>query len=203
MSASGDEPTPGRRASAGPKRSRASAEAILDAAEALLAEAGYAGFSIEQVARRAGAGKPTIYRWWNGKAALLLDVYSRQKPSLPTQETGTLEGDLVASVRTLFRFWRETPAGGAFRSVIAEAQSDPGALAALHRFLDERRDLIAVVFRKAQARGELAADFEATAALDLVTGYVWQRLLVERIADDVPAITAAMRLIAAGALRQT
>lgn len=195
-------PAPARRASAGPRRSRASAEAILDAAEALLAEAGYAGFSIEQVARRAGAGKQTIYRWWNGKAALLLDIYSRQKPGLPTEDTGTLEGDLVSSVRMLFRFWHETPAGRAFRSVIAEAQSDPEAMAALHNFVAERRDLIETVFRRAQARGELAGDFDLAAALDLVTGYIWERLLIGRIGDDVPAITAAMRLVASGALRR-
>ena len=64
----------GRR-SIGARRNPESAEAILEAAEAVLLESGYAGFSIEAVARKARAGKPTIYRWWPSKAALLLDVY--------------------------------------------------------------------------------------------------------------------------------
>ena len=67
------------RKSIGARRNPDSAEAILEAAEAVLIEAGYAGFSIEAVARRARAGKPTIYRWWPSKAALLLEVYQRQK----------------------------------------------------------------------------------------------------------------------------
>ena len=44
------------RKSIGARRNPDSCEAILEAAEAVLAEAGYAGFSIEAVARRARAG---------------------------------------------------------------------------------------------------------------------------------------------------
>ncbi|MET0170455.1 MAG: helix-turn-helix domain-containing protein, partial [Aliihoeflea sp.] len=68
----------GRR-SIGARRNPQSQEAILDAAEALLGDAGTAGFSIEAVARRARAGKPTIYRWWPNRTLLLLDVYKRFK----------------------------------------------------------------------------------------------------------------------------
>src|SRR5690554_2407569 len=64
-----------RRVSIGARRSPETETAILDAAEALLREGGLAGFSIEGVARRARAGKPTIYRWWPNKTRLLLDVY--------------------------------------------------------------------------------------------------------------------------------
>ena len=81
------------RRSIGAKRNPASAEAILEAAKTVLLEAGHAGFSIEAVARRARAGKPTIYRWWPSKAALLLDVYQRQK-RFTYPDTGSLEDDI-------------------------------------------------------------------------------------------------------------
>ena len=74
------------RRSIGSARNPQSQEAILEAAEAIFADEGYAGFSIEAVARRAKAGKPTIYRWWPSKAHLLLDVYTRQKaPRWPSR----------------------------------------------------------------------------------------------------------------------
>ena len=51
---------PGKRTSIGARRNPATEEAILQAAEAILQEGDLAGFSIEAVARRARAGKPTI-----------------------------------------------------------------------------------------------------------------------------------------------
>ena len=60
-----------------------------------MAEEGIAGFSIEAVAKRARAGKPTIYKWWPGKTALLLDVYHRRKPAQVHMDTGTVEGDVL------------------------------------------------------------------------------------------------------------
>lgn len=190
------------RTSAGPRRSKASADAILDAAQDLLAEAGYAGFSIEQVAKRAGAGKPTIYRWWNGKAALLLDVYARQKLVLTDDDTGTLEGDLASMLRSVSRFWRETPAGDIFRSIIAEAQSEPSALEALRGFLGERRHHVAAVFERARARGDLDEGFDLDTTLDIVSGFLWARLLVRRLDDDVEGFNSFARQIARGVTRR-
>ena len=85
---------------------------------------------IEAVARRAKAGKPTIYRWWPSKAALLLDVYHRQKGETFYPDTGNTRGDLTAFLETLLGFWKKS-GGEVFRSIIAEAQSDPAALEAL------------------------------------------------------------------------
>ncbi len=69
---------PGRtqvKKSTGCRRNAETSTAILDAASALLQEKGYANFTIEEVARRSGASKSTIYRWWSSKMHLLLDIY--------------------------------------------------------------------------------------------------------------------------------
>lgn len=193
---------PGRRSSAGPRRSKAASEAILVAAEAVLAEAGYAGFTIEQVARRAGAGKPTIYRWWSGKPALLIEIYARQPLDLSGTDTGSLEGDLVAALGRLLAFWRDTPAGEAFTALLVEAQHDHAALEMLRAFLAERSFPLAELFDRAARRGELATDFDLAAGLDLVSGYVWARLLTRRLEDDSRSLSSAARLIARGCLRR-
>lgn len=192
----------GRRSSAGPRRSKAAAEAILDAAEAVLAENGYAGFTIEQVARRAGAGKPTIYRWWNGKPALLIEIYARQSLDLAGTDTGSLQGDLAATLRRLLHFWRDTPAGQAFTAVLVEAQHDPAALQTLRAFVTERTFPLAAPFDRAARRGELSPDFDLAATLELVSGYVWARLLTRHFEDDAGTLSSAARMIAQGSLRR-
>ena len=52
-------------------------QAIIDAANEVLAKEGPTRFTIEAVAKLAGCGKPTIYRWWPSRPALLLEVYEQ------------------------------------------------------------------------------------------------------------------------------
>lgn len=51
---------------------------VLAAALEVLAEQGLAGFNMESVARRAGAGKATFYRHWASSSALLIDAMDAQ-----------------------------------------------------------------------------------------------------------------------------
>lgn len=190
------------RRSIGARRSPASAEAILEAAQAVLIEGGYAGFSVEAVARRARAGKPTIYRWWPSKAALLLDVYQRQK-RVDIPDTGNLEEDLFAFLKGLFRQWRETPSGSIFRSIIAEAQSDESAAAALAAYSAERRAHTGRIVERAQQRGEVPAGTDPQIIADLIASYAWVHLLTGRLDEDDATLRAAASIVAGGILLPT
>ncbi|RJT35310.1 TetR/AcrR family transcriptional regulator [Mesorhizobium waimense] len=186
----------GRR-SIGARRNPDSADAILAAAEAVLAEAGYSGFSIEAVARRARAGKPTIYRWWPSKAALLLEVYQRGK-RVAVPDTGNLEEDLVGFLNNLFRHWRETSSGNVFRSLIAEAQSDETAAVALAGYAGGRRAHTGRIIERAKTRGELAADIDSALVADLVASYAWKHLLTNRLDAPEATIRKAVRYLTQG-----
>lgn len=193
----GEDPA---RRSIGARRNPDSAEAILEAAEAVLVEAGYAGFSIEAVARRARAGKPTIYRWWPSKAALLLEVYKRQK-RVAVPDTGNLEDDLVGFLQNLFSHWRDTSSGSVFRSLVAEAQSDEAAAVALTGYADGRRSHTARIIERAKVRGEVAADVDAALVADLVASYAWKHLLTNRLDEDEVTIRATVRYVTSGISR--
>ena len=49
--------------------------AILDAVYELLQERSVRDLTMEAVAKRAGVGKPTLYKWWPTKAALVLAMF--------------------------------------------------------------------------------------------------------------------------------
>jgi AcrR family transcriptional regulator len=191
------EETETARKSIGARRSPESAEAILDAAQAVLSEKGYGGFSIEAVAKRARAGKPTIYRWWPSKAALLLEVYQRQK-RVADPDTGSLEEDLFQFLKSLFVHWRETPSGAIFRSIIAEAQSNAEAAKALAGYAATRRGLTGKLIERAKARGEIRHDVEPTLVADLIASYAWAHLLTGRLDESDDRLRAAVRYIVKG-----
>ncbi len=48
--------------------------AVLEAADDLLVERGFASVTIEGIAARAGVAKQTIYRWWPSKIDILFDA---------------------------------------------------------------------------------------------------------------------------------
>ena len=70
--------------------------AIRDAALDLLSEIGYDRLTMDAVAARAHASKATIYRRWQGKAALVVDALNCSKGSMLEPDTGSLAGDFAA-----------------------------------------------------------------------------------------------------------
>src|SRR5215217_127050 len=192
--------TDDRRRSIGARRNPETEEAILQAAEAIVAEQGLAGFSIEAVAKRARAGKPTIYKWWPGKTALLLDIYHRQKPASVHMNTGTVEGDVFAFLTGVFAHWGDTGAGQVFRFVIAEAQRDAAAAESLADYAAERRIQSGEIFARGIARGELAADIDVGLCADMLAGFIWQRLLTGRIERDPQQLAQLARQMVHGLL---
>jgi AcrR family transcriptional regulator len=186
-----------KRTSIGSRRSPEAEAAVLSAARSLIGEKGYAGFSIEGVARRAGAGKTTIYRWYPTKADLFIAIYTVERAATVTvPDTGSLHGDLVGYTASLWRFWRSNSAGAALRGLIAEAQGTKEALAVLRgRFLPERTADVKRILSSAASRGEVAAS-EIDDKLSLWVGYSWLRLLTDELHDEGP-LASVMAQIAA------
>src|SRR4051812_23455215 len=85
-------------------------EQILDAALATLAEAGYAGLTLNGLALRAGVAKTTILRRWPSKAAVAAAAVERlalQTVEIP--EHGTLRADLHALLTTALHVFTSGP----------------------------------------------------------------------------------------------
>ena len=149
-------------------------QAILDAAWAELAEAGYAALTIEAVAARAGTSKPVIYRRWSSRAELVLAAWRRHLPREPVApDTGELRGDLLALFGRIARraegMMSETIAG-----VMGEAFRHPEVAAILQERLKSGPlgDVLHKIVERAIERGELPA-FElpsraARVPLDLI-----------------------------------
>jgi AcrR family transcriptional regulator len=66
---------------------------ILDAAEALLVSYGYRRVTMDEVARRAGVGKGTVYLYWPSKAELFGSVLTRQSAQMLAERLAAVKAD--------------------------------------------------------------------------------------------------------------
>ena len=154
--------------------------AVLEAADDLLAERGWAGVTIEGIAARAGVAKQTIYRWWDSKSDILFEALIADADEHFTAPAhGDLGRDLRDHLRQLAAFLTTTDAGAVFRALAGQAQHDAAVAA---RFQAEvvapQRDRDRVPFLLARGRGELADDTDIDLAIDLVAAPVYYRVLV-------------------------
>jgi AcrR family transcriptional regulator len=143
---------------------------ILDATLELVREVGYARLTIEQVAARAGVGRPTIYRWWPTRAELAHEAIFEKVPEVPEIVTGAVSSDLVLLVRYLTEILSRPEVISYFRAAVGEVGPDDR----LARLADERtrvaRERYAEVFARAVARGEVPADIDVDAIFFAVYG---------------------------------
>jgi AcrR family transcriptional regulator len=166
------ERRPGR-----PRDARAD-ETIMKASVEVLADKGPSGFTVDEVAARAGCGKATIYRRWPSRANLLLDTAHRMGLEPDLVDTGSARDDLVALMSQLGTKLRETPAGRIMPAVIAEASVNPEMRAVLGAFVRDRRQRPRAVVIRGIERGQLRPDTDVELLLDLLGGTVFYRELV-------------------------
>lgn len=130
-------------------------EAIVRAAIDELMDSGYAGLTMDRVARRAGTNKNAIYRRWPNRAALGLAAYRRLAAAVPPlPDTGRLRSDALELLRRANSTW-SSPLGGILRALLAGARDDPQLLAQIQEnAADGGSAAWLAVLERAVARGE-------------------------------------------------
>jgi AcrR family transcriptional regulator len=161
-------------------RSEAARQAVLEAADGLLTEIGFAAVTMEGIAVRAGVGKQTIYRWWPSKTDVLMDAFLDDAfQSLKPQETGNLSQNLRSHLRKLAEFLTQSDAGAVFRALAGQAQHDPKmAIRFRQDCLSRQRAIDRLPLERAIERGELAPDTDIELAVDQLVGPIYYRVLV-------------------------
>ena len=165
----------------GRQRSEASEEAILSAMIQLLRDKPLRDISIEEIARKAGVGKATIYKWWPSKAYVALDAFSRRlNQMVPLRDTGNAERDLNEQLCLLFAFY-ETTAGRLLGQFLGEGQVDEEFASLFReRFLKPRREAVGVIIDRAIERGEIGRGLDRELMLDMIYGPGMYRMMVRK-----------------------
>jgi AcrR family transcriptional regulator len=187
-------------------------EQILAGARAAFVELGYDGTTVDDIARRAGVSKPTLYSRLGDKRAIFAAVLEREfaaqaRAIFPVSvESLPVADGLLAIGRHYIRFLLSAAAQDLFRVAVAEAQRFPELGRAFYESgpgLGAQR--LAAYLRGAADRGELAIDDFDLAAHQFTelcrADLFYRRLLLGASADEqeIDRIAAAsVRLFLSG-----
>lgn len=161
-------------------RSERARQAVLEAADDLLVERGFAGVTIEGIAARAGVAKQTIYRWWSSKVDILLDTFiDDMAQQLTPPDHGDLGLDLRSHLSRVAEFLTRADAGAVFRALVGQAQHDPQLATRLRdEYLGQQRARDRLPLLRAVERGQLPPDTDLELAIDQLLGPIHYRVLV-------------------------
>jgi AcrR family transcriptional regulator len=157
------------------ERVRRSKETVLATTIQLLTETGLSGVSVDEVSKRSGVAKTTIYRHWPSRTALLLDACSQMGPKMEQPDTGSLRGDLAELAAGMASRLRSRNFSSVLPSVIDAGERDP-EIAAVHARLHAgiMAPLYAVIER-GKRRGELPGECDASEIVAAVVGPLFYR----------------------------
>ncbi|MFG2762718.1 TetR/AcrR family transcriptional regulator [Streptomyces rubiginosohelvolus] len=170
----------------GRPRSTAADAAILEATRASLVDLGWSKLTMSDVATRAGVAKTTLYRRWAGKNELVVDAVAVLFDELELPDRGSLAADVQGVVLQFAALLERPEARTALMAVVAESTRDDSLR---HRIrsaiVDRQKRLVLLGRERAQARGELRYEDDASAAarnadliFDVIAGAVVHRTLV-------------------------
>jgi AcrR family transcriptional regulator len=171
-----DKRKPGRPRSA----SAIAHDRILDAVFELLQTQSVRDLQIQEVCRRASVSKPTIYKWWPSKAAMVMAMFEqRMVRRLPSIERLSAEQLIRVAVPGLIRLFNG-PFGKVAAEMIAAGQSEPKVLREFRdRYVLKRRKVAVNALEDAYASGEMKRSVNPELLLDLIFGPIYFRLLVK------------------------
>ncbi|WP_439673603.1 TetR/AcrR family transcriptional regulator [Embleya sp. MST-111070] len=170
-------------------------EAVLAATMRLLEEGGYADFTLEGVAVRAGTTKPAIRRRWPSRRHLVIDALVTAMGEAPTPDTGCTHCDLIVGIATLTTAFAGPGTRRVWPALVADLAADPAlAQTFFARLFDPRRAATAAALRRGITRGDIRPDTDLDLLLDLLASTTYYRALfghlpiTDTLAEDIVMI---------------
>jgi AcrR family transcriptional regulator len=183
----------------GRPRDRRIDSAVLCATAELLAETGYAGLSVDAIARRAGTSKPAIYRRWPSKAHLVHEAAFPISDATALPDTGSLAGDVREMVGRTAAVLTTSAARAALPGLVGEMAADLTLHAALlERFGDILSRGLTDRLADAVERGQARPDVTAAEIVEMVAGTTFLALLTHGDALDNSWVERTAALITRG-----
>ena len=168
------------------ERVRRSRTTVLGATAQLLFERGFGGATFDEISRRSGVAKTTIYRHWPTRTDLLRDACSTLSTPLDTPDTGSFEADMTALMTNLAYLLRSARWTSVLPSIIDAAERDPDIADMYGKLQLGYSAPFETVIQRAMRKGELAQSTDTAMLIAALTGPLFYRRWFSRepLTDD-------------------
>lgn len=166
-----------------------------------LTRVGYTLLRVEDVAARSGINKTTIYRRWPTKPELVAAVLEEMAAKMPPIDTGTLRGDLRASLLEVIAE-AHRPTGRGIMRIMQSERTVPEIDALARRLRDEYHAARVALVERGIARGELPKRVDPHLVVDLVSAPVLRRAITFGEVVDAAYIDGVLDVVLTGARAQ-
>ncbi|MGE2730820.1 TetR/AcrR family transcriptional regulator [Mycolicibacterium vaccae] len=148
---------------------------MLDAAFDILTQSGVGGFSVDEVVRRSGVAKTTIYRHWPSREALVLDAASRISSEQPVPDTGSVVEDVTEFLTNLGHLLSTARWSSVVPSIVDVAERDEG-FAMVHGAIQQgHSEPLRRLLYRAVERGQLPPNSDISQLVAALVGPLYYR----------------------------
>ena len=156
-------------------RVRRSREKVLAITAELLFERGFGGASVDEISRRSGVAKTTIYRHWPSRADLLRDACSTISTPQDVPDTGNLRVDATELMTNLAHMLRSAKWTSVLPSIIDAAERDPDIAKMYSTLQQGYSSPFDTVMQRAVRKGELPKETDTAVLIAALTGPLFFR----------------------------
>ncbi len=148
---------------------------VLDVTMQLLFERGFGGATVDEISRRSGVAKTTIYRHWPTRADLLRDACSTLGTPLDTPDTGSFEADVNALMTNLAHILRSAKWTSVLPSIIDAAERDPDIADMYSKLQKGYSAPFETIIQRGLQKGELPPNTDRAMLIAALTGPLFYR----------------------------
>lgn len=179
-------------------RSQAAREKMLAAATELIFSAGVGAFTIDEVARRSGVAKTTIYRHFPNRNELLIAAIDAGMSVPVTPDNGLLRDDLLEFLASVLPIFQDSALRLVNLEVMVASARDRELGHLFASMLDARMGPLMTIFQRGKTRGEISADMEFDTAFEIIEGpFILRSLFQPEALEDIDLESLVDRMLIA------
>lgn len=165
---------------------------VLRSTLSVLADSGFAGFTMEGVSAASGVAKSTIYRHWPTRLSLVHDALEElnRQPEVELQG-GPARAQVERLLKHLAAALFDSTVGACIPALIEAGEHHPDVAGLLHRYSDVRRARLAAVVSKGVEDGSFSKHLDPDLAALALAGPIFYRRLLTRESlpvDEIPRL---------------